>query len=287
MSYKTECPKCQGHNFYVTEHNGIRYCFNCGYVEKEGYGEQVKVRSEHIPVFRDLYKELAFYYHSNLDTEHRNYLYERGLTDESINRLQIGYCPDSSHILYTHPLAIESGVAYKGKAFLANRIIFPYWVENEVTDLRGRIFQINDDRKYLSLFQSGYFRGADYAYLPSTNPSDTIVITEGEIKAILPEQYNIPTKGIPGMLSQRQISIYPYKKAILCFDNQRYGRRQLFAAIKKWVERIPHILIATLPLRGKDKQDIDSYILSYGVQAFQDVLKNAIPYNTWKGLVMA
>lgn len=285
MSYKTTCPNCGGHNFYVTEHNGVKYCFNCAYVEKEGYAEEnIKVRSLHVEEIRKYYTEVTRYYHSCLDTKHRDFLHQRGIEDSTIERLQIGFCPNSSHQLYVHPLAEESGISIKREPFLSNRIIFPYWFEGKVTDMRGRTVDM-DELKYKSPFKSAYYRGADYAYNVSALPEETIVITEGEIKSILPEQFGLPTKGLPGMNAERTISVGTFKKVVLCFDNQRYNRKQLIMAIKRWAQKLPNPFIATLPLRGKDKQDIDGYILQYGIDSYKQVIAAAMPYEKWKGYV--
>ena len=285
MSYKTTCPNCGKGNFYVTEENGMKYCFNCTYVEKDGAIEQTKVRSEHIDSIRNYYNELVEYYHSCLDTEHVTFLHNRGITDDTIQRLKIGYCPNSAHVLYTHPLAKESGMSIKNEPFLADRIVFPYWFDNQVTDIRGRSLVLQGAEKYKSPFHSAYFRGADYAYNVKTISEKTIVVTEGEIKSILPEQHGLPTKGLPGMNANRMIAVAPFQKVVICFDNQRHKRADLIRAIKRLAQRIPNVFIATLPLRGKDKQDIDSYILSYGVDAYKQVIAAAMPYDRWRGYV--
>ena len=286
MSYKTLCPQCGKSNFYVTEHNGTKYCFNCAYLEKDGDYEDVKVRSENIEGIREYYRELTEYYHSCLEPKHRIFLNERGITDTTIERLKIGYCPNSSHVLYTHPLGKESGLVLSTKEpFLSDRVIFPYWFDNQVTDMRGRSLVLHGAEKYKSPFHSAYFRGADYAYNISTTPEKTIVITEGEIKSILPEQEGLPTKGLPGMNANRQITVSPFKNMVICFDNQRHKRIELIRAIKRIAQRIPNVKIATLPLRGKEKQDIDSYILNYGIDAYKQVISAALPYDVWKGYV--
>lgn len=280
-SYKTLCPKCknENENFYITPHNGKGYCFNCGYLEHNGKIEQIKP-SPHIETIRQIYTELTEYYHSCLDTPHIRYLHERGINDQSIQRFKIGYCPDSSHILYSHPLIKETGIALQKKPFLRDRIVFPYYFTDIVTDIRGRDWNNTHKDKYKTCYGGTIYRGAEYPYnINQVQQEKEIILTESEIKTILPQQYDIDAIGFPGITSKRILSHYGRK--ILCFDNQVNHRRELIDAIKAWVKKIPDVLIATLPLRGKEKQDIDEYIINYGIDAFRSVIRAAVPYQTW------
>lgn len=285
MSYKILCPNCGGHNFYVTPQNGKSFCFNCRYFEQEGsYKEENdSIRSDYVENIRRYYTELTEYYHSCLGEKERRYLGERGITDTTIQNLKIGYCPDSSHMLYISPLSQEAGIAdTKYRPFLANRIVFPYWFDGSVTDIRGRTLASNDTMKYKSPYRSAFYRGADYAYQIKIESSKTLVVTEGEIKSIIPQQEGLQTVGLPGMNSFRKVSVFPCQKIVLCFDNQRNKRRDLLLSIKRYAEKLnKDVYIATLPLRNKEKQDIDSYIISYGIDAYKKIIQSAVPYKTW------
>lgn len=276
---KIPCPQCGKGNFYVTEKLG--YCFNCTYTERFTQEVVARVRSKHIPEIRKLYGELAQYYHSCLDTPQRQYLHERGMTDATIDALKIGYCPVGMSIYNKHPLAEEAGIGTFG-AHLADRIIFPYMLHGNVTDLRGRLWR-GDGAKYISLKNSSYFRGADFSYLVDIT-ADDVIITEGEIKAILPYQYGMAAHALPGMNSYREPAIAATKRQIIIFDTQKDARlqRHVNQAVHNLAHRLDNPYVAFLPLRGKDKQDIDSYILDYGIEAFSIVAKNALEYKEWR-----
>lgn len=275
---KTNCPNCGGHNFYVA--NGFGYCFNCEYLEREdGYIPQEKRRSEHITEIRYIYDVLSTYYHSCLSTEHRIYLHSRGIDDDAISRLRIGYCPNAAHSAYATHVCKEAGL-YTDKIHLAGRITFPYFYENEVTDIQGRVFDVEDDRKYLFPRHSSYFRGADYAYDPMVEHSnDIVVITEGTIKAIL-SAHVFETYGLGSITLFRKIVSTP-KKRVICFDNQRKHRRELKKSIEKAAIHYG-ANIATLPLYREDKQDIDSFILRHGLEEYKKVINNAITVEQWR-----
>lgn len=271
-SYKTTCPKCKGENFYVTPHNNTKYCFNCGYLEKSGERQEI-VQSEHIETIRGIYTELAQYYHSCLDKEHITYLHARGITDRAIEHFKIGFCPSSHHKLYSHPISTESGIALKKKPFLADMIIFPYWFGDIVTDMRGRSIHGG----YKTCFNGTYFRGAELPYNVN-DEGKQVILAESEIKTIAAWQVGYTAWGIPGINAHR---IVLHDNIIICFDNQKEHRRELNRAIKHWIHTLMRVKIAVLPLRGKEKQDIDSYILTYGEQAFKNVITSALDTDTW------
>lgn len=283
MAYKTVCVRCNGHNFYVTEENGLKYCFNCGYIEREG---EIKppVRYHDIVAIRQLYTELTCYYHSCLMPAHEQIMIARGITCDQINQHKIGYVPLDRHVLYQQEIALHAGITIDNKLpFLADRIVFPYFVENIVTDIRGRTI-INHPIKYLSCKGSGYYRGADYPYNYAALQNDIVVITEGEIKALASIQVGIPAIGLPGILSLRpQIKQSENQTFVVCFDSQR-DMSDVYRAIHRIGERFNKVKVATLPLQN-EKQDIDGYILQYGADAYRRVISRVLPFEIWKTLI--
>ena len=272
---KKTCPECGKSNFYITEQMG--YCFNCAYKEFYTEYEQVKP-SNHIDRYREIYTEIAKYYHSCLSTEHINYLLSRGITYEDIERLQIGYCPPDIHRIYLHPLARECGlVTSKKEPFLSNRIVFPYFFQDKVTDLRGRA---DTGIRYLSCYGSSVFRGARFAY-GYTDEQDHVVITEGEIKAIIGSHSKYVFNGLPGINAKRMIT--PAKQYTILFDTQKNAKRELQQAIIHLADTLPSVRIATLPLMGYDKMDVDTYMLLG--HSIETIIENALDYHEWRSYV--
>lgn len=244
-------------------------------MERSGEIEDIK-QSENVDTIRELYTEITEYYHSCLDTPHITYLHARGITDSSIQKFKLGYCPNSAHKLYLHPLSTESGIALHKKPFLANRITFPYWFGDRVTDIRARALE--GDIPYKTCFNGTYFRGAEYPY-NINDEGDTVLLTESEIKCITASQLGYAVWGLPGIKANRIVN---HPNGIICFDNQRENKRDVVVAIKKWSSAFLHVKIATLPLRGEEKQDIDTYILRYGEEAFRMIIDTAVPFQIWR-----
>jgi DNA primase len=234
-----------------------------------------------------MYTHLAIYYHSCLEPSHRTYLNKRGITDATIQTFQIGYVPESKHTLYTKDFSSDSGlVKQNGKPFLAKRIVFPYLVDDVVTDFRGRSFDPNEEQRYSTPYGGTFFRGADYGYNQQAITHDPVVITEGEVKALASWQCGIPTLAIPGILAVRpQVRTRYGQRVIVCFDNQVENWYDVIRAIQRLATVFDTLHVATLPLCGFEKMDIDTYVLHAGCDAYRRVLDRAVPYQRWLAMV--
>ncbi len=292
---KQDCPSCGCNDYTLTEDNGFGFCFQCGYKEQDNQTEVKKPeRSKYKKEIRAFYTEVTEYFHRCLydNYEALKYLYFRGITDDTIEELKLGFIPRGNHPLCKLPECLEAGLTKDGVSWmLGNRVSFPFFVTEDkvkqVCDIWGRSIDpsCNPKYRYLAPNHSAYQRWADYPYLVDTGHRDqTVVITEGIIKPILPYQEGMSTIGFPGTLSRRKFTPYQKQKVVICFDNQVKNRRQLVAAIKKQAERYSNPYVATLPLRGKEKQDIDSYIQDYGISEYRKIIDNALPYREWKHL---
>jgi DNA primase len=284
MGYKIQCPACGGHNYYIPDHNSMAYCFNCGHCERGNIGQQTaKVRSPHIDDIRHFYNRMADYYHAQLEGEALQYVYARGYSDDTIQKLKIGYIPAEQSLLYRDKIAQEAGLAtYDGKAFLEHRISFPYISANGViTDIRGRDIG-NDELKYKSPYGSAYYRGADYPYNYCVYKAPRILITEGEIKAGIALQYGYTIMALPGMGSWRHgWKPIEGQEIIIVFDRQDDDRHNIARAINKIIHYIPTVRIATLPHMGQRKMDIDTLLLNYDKRLFDIALQAALPHDKW------
>ena len=277
---KLQCPECNGNNYYYTAHNDMGHCFNCGYTSFGDRPVIKQTRYEDITGIRQLYTALTEYYHSCIDDTARQYLHSRGLTDSDIQAYQLGYCPRSYTPLYNDDHAIAAGIVHKsGKPFLANRIIFPYWNSIYVTDMRGRSLDPHADIRYLSPFNGSFFRGADYPFLWS---EDSVIVTEGELKAIAINKAGYAAIGAPGILSIRPKSNFD----MICFDSDS-NPNDVNRAILRIAKDKPDVKIITIPLAsGERKMGADDYIEKYGVEAFRRLVSAALDVQTWKAIML-
>jgi hypothetical protein len=91
---------------------------------------------------------------------------------------------------------------------------------------------------------------------------------------------------IPGILSLRpQLKQRDNQVFTVCFDSQVEHWYDVIRAIQRLAKKFQNLLIATLPLLGREKMDIDTFINDYGVDKYKDVISRAIPYSNWLSLV--
>lgn len=289
-AYKTTCPKCLHDSLYVTPRNGLQYCFraSCHYIARDGTQTyQKQERSKYIQEIRQLYTDVAHYYHSALTPEAIRYLYSRGFTDSTIKQYKLGYCPSGTHPLYKSHIAEEAGLAIHQKAFLAHRITFPYITHGKiVTDIRARAIDPDEELRYKSPFGGVYYRGAIYPYNYSMEQDQPVLLTEGEIKALIAQQYGFPTIALPGITSWRK-GFIPKQKVIVVFDTERKPDTQLDirAAICTLHTYIEDLYVAVLPLDyNKPKAELDTFLLQYGPNLLQSLLTNALSFEQWNAL---
>lgn len=292
-SYKTICPGCRHESLYVTPDNGMGYCFRpiCNYIEFNGKVQRKeRIRSDNVLEIRALYKEIAWYYHSALDTRATQYLYKRGFNDKTIEDLQIGYCPNGTLPLYRNTIAKEAGIATtKHEAFLGDRITFPYFKDvNTVTDIRGRAIDATEELRYKSPFGDIIFRGAIYPYNYHLRHNTHIIIAEAEIKANIAYQLGYAAMGLPGIGSWRNGFVQEDKQRVtIVFDNESNPETQksVIAAVRKVAGQLIKPYIAVLPLFDGDiKAEIDTFILRHGGTLFTSVIDNALTYKEWNQL---
>ncbi len=305
--YKTSCPACGGHNLYVTPHNGIGYCFNCGYTRRQReHKPHYARRSSFRDGIRAVYTAYAQWCAEHMRDEHYAYLEQRGITRATAQQYCIGYCPPKLFTLLLTREAYEAGlITTDRKPFLAGRILIPYLdTQGTVIDLRGRVYDPAvahlPDVKYLSPYRSAYYRWADIPYNAAALQSPQVVITEGELKALASVQAGIPSVALPGIRSFRDgltdglrmsLIVNAGADVVICFDHQRQHMNDVYRAVIDLVKRLrvytTHLRVATLPLVDDDeKMDIDTYILRYGVEAYRSVIASAPLFDTWYRLIM-
>lgn len=287
-SYKTTCPECEGSNLYCTPHNGVKYCFNCGYTEiQRGFHRpQEELIRGPIGEIRQFYAMIANYYHASIDKRARQYLHSRGITDAMIDAYKLGYCPEGNvdSFLYKSSGAKESGIFdSNGNPALANRIIFPYMLKGSVVDLRGRSIDPNEEVRYKSPHGRRYYRGADYPY-GADNIVYPHILVEGEIKRIIVESLGFRAVGLPGITID--FKMYQPGKVIICLDSEADDAKQVDVnrSIWKLGAKAVDPYVMTLPLLDFKKMGADDLIL-ISRDEFLLRYRTAVPYDTWKRLV--
>lgn len=151
---------------------------------------------------------------------------ERGLTDETIVKHQIGWADGTLklHLMskgYKPDEIMETGLMSKfGSDFLYGHVTIPYHASGSVVQIRGK--QIGG--KYVTppgqkarLFNTDALFGAE-----------DVLVTEGEFDALVLEQQGYAAVGAPGAISWQDSwtdRLSQAKRVYIVFDNDETGRR--------------------------------------------------------------
>lgn len=172
-------------------------------------------------------------WHKCLRSQDRQYLYARGISENTITRLKIG--------------------------FHENRIILPYWKNGKPYCWIGRA--VGDlSPKYKKRKNTDFTDPAPWGMHTLQYPRDTLYVTEGAFDAVSVDQEGFPVLCTMGAnsnsVAQQILSISKrFKKVILAFDNDDAGKvftRKLADAFLK--ARIP-FWAAIIPGPHKDVSD--------------------------------
>lgn len=310
-------------SFSVAPDKQIYHCFGCGaggnvfsfIVEHEKisfieavqqlgqkYGIQVDYQSgPSNKIFSSLYKvhDLAVkLYHNTLYSEKGaaalDYLYNRGLNDNTIKTYQIGFAPDSWDTLINaiKSLSFNDDVYDKTGLFIKtdrgwrdrfrSRIMFPIFHQSgKPIAFGGRIFNHNDPAKYLNSPETPLYRKSEVFYgLHKTRDSirkfSTAVLVEGYTDFLQLVQLGIPNvvalSGTAlGINHASQIRKFA-SKVYLAYDGDDAGINATLRAGYVLFQAGIEPLVIPMP---SDK-DPDDWVREAGVNAFQEAMGSSM-----------
>ena len=310
-------------SFSVAPDKQIYHCFGCGaggnvfsfIVEHEKisfieavqqlgqkYGIQVDYQSgPSNKIFSSLYKvhDLAVkLYHNTLYSEKGkaalDYLYNRGLNDNTIKKYQIGFAPDSWDTLTNtiKSLSFNDDVYDKTGLFIKtdrgwrdrfrSRIMFPIFHQSgKPIAFGGRIFNHNDPAKYLNSPETPLYRKSEVFYgLHKTRDSirkfSTAVLVEGYTDFLQLVQLGIPNvvalSGTAlGINHASQIRKFA-SKVYLAYDGDDAGINATLRAGYVLFQAGIEPLVIPMP---SDK-DPDDWVREAGVNAFQEAMGSSM-----------
>ena len=323
---------CPFHNektpsFMVSADKQIFRCFGCGeggnvisFImkwEKTSFPEAVRflanragitISEEDDPVKNARLKELNEAYEINelvkdfyqyilanhpVAGEARNYLKKRGLTEETIDKFQIGFAPPSwdglLHFLNKKGYAPEKleklGVVLarsKGKPGFydrfRNRVMFPIWdIRGKVVGFGGRVL---DDSvpKYLNSPETILFNKSHLLYginkaAESIRRNDQAIIVEGYLDVITCHQAGISnvvaSLGTAFTREQGKLLLRYSQAVIMAYDADAAG---VHATMRGWQlldDLGCRVRVVSIP----DGKDPDEFIRAHGVDEFLGVVR--------------
>ncbi|OOF70696.1 DNA primase [Rodentibacter caecimuris] len=246
----------------------------------------------------ELMQDLAVFYQQQLSAYKvaQDYLVQRGLSKEIIERFQIGFVPNSIDTVLRRfgtnreiqQKLFELGMLSrneKGNVYdrFRHRIMFP------IRDRRGRTIAfggrvLNDEKpKYLNSPETLTYHKGNEVYglfeaLRANDEPDLLLVVEGYMDVIALAQfgvdYAVASLGTSTTSEQIQQLFRVTEQIVCCYDGDRAGRDAAWRALENalpYLEDGRQLKFVFLP----DGEDPDSYIRKYGKVQFDKYVANA------------
>lgn len=264
--------------------------------KKQYYDESLKK-------YYDMYLLSVKYYQNNIKSIYgkgaTDYLHKRNISDELIDEFSIGLSLNDNGLNkllvkkgYDINDLIDIGLCSSKDKYVydiyRNRIMFPLWnINGDVVAFSGRIYNMQDDSKYVNSKESKIFKKGLllYNYHRAMNYSrdeKEIIVVEGFMDVI--RLYSIGIKNVVATMGTaitnehakliRKLS----KNVVLCFDGDKAGDK----ATKSAIVELEKIGLSPKVIRLEDDLDPDEYILKNGKDKFLLHLKNAVSSLSYK-----
>jgi len=209
------------------------------------------------------------YYHNELkkSQEAKDYLKSRGITKESIIKLQLGYAPSVCQIAPR----------------FHDRIIFPIWdAYGNPIGWTGRTL-IGAPAKYINVKESPEFQKGRVLYMyhlakKAIAASGWAILVEGQMDAITLHQFGlqntVAASGTAFRAPAANMLTRYAQRVYVIFDTDEAGEKAKTKAMKFLKEIGVDVYLISIP-EGED--DPDFFIRKYGKNTFMELLKNAQP----------
>src|SRR5882672_6115629 len=224
------------------------------------------------------------------------YLKKRGLSGDIAKRFGIGYVPDEWQNLaaafsdYDGPMLASAGLVKQkedGKRYdvFRNRIIFPIVdVRGNVIGFGGRVLG-DGEPKYLNspetpVFEKGRELYGLYQARRAIHDAGRALVVEGYMDVVALAQsgveYAVATLGTATTPLHVQKLLRQTDEIVFCFDGDGAGRRAAWRALENSLALLSdgkQVRFLFLP----DGEDPDTYVRQHGKDAFEALLKKAVP----------
>jgi DNA primase len=316
-------------SFTVNDEKGFYHCFSTGEhgnifdfamkLENINFGEAVKLLSQRAGMqpyrftkedekieketqrvqrlFHLFFDECTKKLNNDFKQTHLKYLLDRGLTNDTINFFNLGFCENSKLIRdqllkdgFTSEELVNSGLFYKKDGTnelinrFKNRIIFPiqnYY--NNFIGCGGRAVLDNALAKYINSPETNYFKkgfnlfNLNHARKESLN-TNTLILVEGYMDVV--SLYNKGIKNVAASLgtaitiAQINLAWKNFDKIIICFDGDQSGIDASYRAAERVLKVIQpgkDIYFAKIP----KEQDPDDFVNQFGKDNFLSLLNQS------------
>lgn len=330
--YKCVCPFHDDHSpsMSISTSKQIYKCFSCGaagnvftfvqnyenvsfieavkiVAEKIGYQISGILKQETVLKYQkeyDLMELVNKYYENNINTRNglqaKEYLHNRGLSDEDISKFRIGLALDEATTLknilekkgYTIKVLEDLGLVNvaDGNAYdvFRGRITFPlYDTEGHVIGYSARIYRGEQVAKYINTKETYLYKKGNYLYnyhlaKDEAKRSKKLIIVEGQMDAI--RLYINGVKNVVALmgtaLTKEQVELIKRLRCmvILGLDGDEAGKTATLKNGEILVQNNIKVEVVRISL----KKDPDEYVFTYGIDGYIKMLDNPVDYLDFK-----
>src|SRR5882762_7691118 len=227
----------------------------------------------------------------------REYLKDRGITEETIKTFRLGFAPDSWEVLSTHlrqkgatqEQLEKSGLVVKkdeGGCYdrFRGRLIFPVFdAQGKPIAFGGRTLEPEGEPKYLNSPETpAYIKGRHLFGLNLTRDeirrNGFVILVEGYLDLIIPYQFGVRNvvASLGTALTPEQVKLIGRfaRKVVVNYDGDRAGVQAAKRAIETILAEDLEVKVLVLP----DNSDPDDFIRKYGVSEYQRRRGEAQPH---------
>ncbi|MBU1726686.1 MAG: DNA primase [Candidatus Omnitrophica bacterium] len=268
-----------------------------GVILPQTSSEDPKVASLSTQLYR-INELTALFYESRLNSTEgakaKDYLLKRGITEETIKTLKIGYAPEKWDALITYLRAKSVPLSLIEKAGLIlpkenggyydrfrNRVIFP------IADIKGRFLGFgarvldNTLPKYINSPESPiYTKGKNLYGLGSSRDhirdKDFVVIVEGYLDFLMPFQAGLKNivASLGTALTQEQARLLKRytQNIVMIYDGDSAGELAALRSLEIFIEEEMSVKVVSLP-QGSDP---DTFVRKFGIEKLNEEVSRAV-----------
>ncbi|MDD2703553.1 MAG: DNA primase [Candidatus Omnitrophica bacterium] len=247
--------------------------------------------------------ELAAKFYENIlgspkGTAAREYLFTRGLTEDSIRSFRIGFAADAWNALITHLRNKNISLAVLEKAGLIlsreggggyydrfrNRIIIPVFdIKSKIIAFGARVMPGTGDRnpaKYVNSPETPVYVKRNCLYglhlaKDAIRDLDFVIVVEGYLDFIIPCQHGVrnivASSGTSLTQEQARIIKRFTHNVVVVYDGDSAGQMAAVRSLDIFVEEGMQVKVASLP----EGYDPDSFVREKGIEAFKILISRA------------
>lgn len=248
----------------------------------------------------EIYELANKFYQNNINTKDgqkaKEYLKNRGITDEIIKEFEIGLSLDNMDSLtrvltkkgYDLYTLDKIGLSSNNHDLFINRIMVPiHDINGKTVAFSGRVYNKKSDHKYVNTKETEIFKKGNllfnyYRCKEEARRNKYVIIMEGYMDVF--RAFSIGVKNVVAImgtaLTEEQTNLIKKlsNNVYLCLDGDDPGQKATLSV----GEQLEKVGINLKVIRLTNDEDPDTYILKYGKDKFYDLIDKAISFSDFK-----